>query len=194
MKAAKHQLKESSDFELIDLILKSGDSDLFGELYDRYANKVYRKVCGMIKDAEIGKDLTHDILVKAFLSLSEFERRSSFSTWLYRITYTKSIDYLREKQKHQQTELEENLEAESEIEKFEEAELLNLEINQLKILLDKISNDEKMILLMHYQEDMSIKEIAETLELGTSAVKMRLKRTRDKLKNLHKKLFEEELI
>ena len=83
----KIDLSSVSDEDLVEMIVSSGEMDLFGELYDRYGDKVYRKVISMLSNAEESKDVTHDILIKSFLSLSKFERKSKFSTWLYMVTY-----------------------------------------------------------------------------------------------------------
>lgn len=57
----------------------------------------------------------------------------------------------------------------------------NMRVEKLKIVLDLIAPDEKMILLLKYQDNLSIKEISEALDVGESAVKMRLKRAKEKL-------------
>ena len=61
-----------------------------------------------------------------------------------------------------------------------------LRVEKLKEALELISPDERMILLLKYQDFLSIKELAEILELGESAVKMRLKRAKEKLINVYK--------
>jgi len=76
--------KSLSDAEVIHLITQEGSRDHFELLYDRYANKVYRKCILMVNDLVIAQDLSQDIMIKAFLNLSKFEGRSSFSTWVYR--------------------------------------------------------------------------------------------------------------
>ena len=94
------QLGSLTDKDIIDKILETGETELFGELYDRYAKQsVSQKVSAWSKERALAQDLTHDILIKAFLNLSKFEFKSSFSTWLYFITYNHCIDYLRKQQK-----------------------------------------------------------------------------------------------
>ncbi len=56
-----------------------------------------------------------------------------------------------------------------------------MRVEKLKIVMDLISPDEKMIILLKYQDNLSIKELSEALEIGESAVKMRLKRAKEKL-------------
>ncbi|MDB9882843.1 RNA polymerase sigma factor [Bacteroidia bacterium] len=80
----------------------------FGELYDRYSDKVSGKCILMVKDLTIAQDLTQDILVKAFTKLNTFKGTSSFSTWLYQVAYTHCIDYIRKNKKIYKEELEED--------------------------------------------------------------------------------------
>ena len=64
--------------------------------------------------------------------------------------------------------------------------LQELQLDQLEILFRQLKGDDKIILLMRYQDSMSVKQIAATLGIGESAVKMRLKRSRDRLAELLK--------
>ncbi len=181
-------IKKCSDEELIALILESGAMELFSELYDRYGNKVYRKVISMVKDLEMSKDLTQEILVKAFLSLAKFEGKSKFSTWIYMVTYNYCIDFLRKKKRklERETDLnEKTTEDYGEYEEESEHEILEMELDRLSRLLEMIPTEDKTMLLMYYQDEMSVKELQGYFDLGASAVKMRLSRTRKKLKNLY---------
>lgn len=171
--------------------MASGSTILFGELYDRYANKVFRKCISMVKHTEDAQDLAHDILVKAFLHIANFAGNSSFSTWIYAITYNQCIDFLRNKQKLKITTTENEylpeLSDESDTGDVSGKELFEIEFALLKQLMHELSEDDRAILLMKYQDDMSIEDIQQVLSLNSSAVKMRLKRARDRLRIMHQK-------
>ena len=62
---ASKSLKDYSDMELISAVLETGDNEYFGEIYDRYSDKVYGKCILMVKDLTLAQNLTQDILVKA---------------------------------------------------------------------------------------------------------------------------------
>lgn len=184
---AQHKLKDLTDLELISGALQSGHNIFFGELYDRYSDKVYGKCILMVKDLNIAQDLTQDVLVKAFTKLNTFKGKSSFSTWLYQVTYTHCIDYIR-KHKNIYTEelVEENYEelqgSDAGIDDIHEKILLEMKINHVKQILGELKAEERSLILMKYQDNMSIAELSETLKLGQSAIKMKLKRTRDKIR------------
>ncbi len=178
-----------SDHEIIQQILQSGKTAYFAELYDRYANKVYRKCISMLKNKEDAQDLSHDILVKAFLKISSFEGNSSFSTWIYAITYNKCIDFLRKKQKNRVVvydDINESLDIEVEDE-VENKKIFEIEVERLMELLHELNEDDRAIILMKYQDEMSIEEIRTALSLSPSAAKMRLKRARDRLRKIYDK-------
>lgn len=92
---ASKSLKDYSDMELISAVLETGDNEYFGEIYDRYSDKVYGKCILMVKDLTLAQDLTQDIFVKAFTKLNTFQVKSSFGTWPYQVTYTHCMDYIR---------------------------------------------------------------------------------------------------
>lgn len=173
-----------SDEELVSKIVEKNDTHLFAILYDRYAAVVYNKCYGFSKSKEEAQDLTHDVFIRLFVKLRTFKGRSKFSTWLYSFTYNFCVNYVqrnKEKKKEKVTIITDNIKEDSNEDEIEDAALFELKADKLAKALEKIAVSEKTILLMKYQDDMSIKEISEALELGGSAVKMRLKRAKEKV-------------
>lgn len=171
------------------IIVEKHQHEAFGILYDRYSEKVYHKCISFVKDLDLAQDLAHDVFLKTFMNLSKFKHQSKFSTWLYSLTYNFCIDYLRKNNK-MRMESEDSLVniADSDDEK-NERELLNMEAQRLKYVLDHIPSRDKMILLMKYQDDLSVKDIKEALEVNESAVKMRVKRARAKAVEVYNQQF-----
>ncbi|MGB0851437.1 MAG: RNA polymerase sigma factor [Bacteroidia bacterium] len=186
-KSAK-ALSKYSDKELISAVLASGDNVYFGELYDRYSDKVYGKCILMVKDLTIAQDLAQDILVKAFTKLNTFKGTSSFSTWLYQVTYTHCIDYIRRNKKIYKEELEEDkyVELQSEdpgLDEVHDKVILEMKIESVQQILGELKAEERSLILMKYQDNMSIAELSEMFDVSDSAIKMKLKRTRDKVRD-----------
>ena len=164
----------------------------FGLLYDRYVEKVYHKCISFVKEETLAQDLAHDIFLKTFMNLAKFNHKSKFSTWLYSLTYNFCIDFVRKnnKVKYQSEEgLEEIPDSEDE---KNERDLMNMEAKRLAVALDQINPDEKAILLMKYQDEMSIVDLSEALQISESAVKMRIKRSRAKVVEKYNKIFSNE--
>lgn len=155
-------------------------------LYSRYADKVYRKCYSFVKDEAAAEDLAHDVFIKVLLNLNSFSGRSKFSSWLYSVTYNFCIDYLRRKQRHHIESIDNDSSTPINLADIDTVEdLSHIKSDRLKLLLEKVKTEEKMILLMKYADSMSIKEIQEALNLSESAVKMRIKRAKEKVLDLY---------
>ncbi len=186
LKTEKKENNTLEDKEIINLIVKKGKRELLEVLYDRYSDKVFYKCVSLSKNRETAKDLAHDIMVKIFLNLSKYKGQSKFSMWVYSITYNHCMDYLRKnkKIKTESFESHEYKEISDDNEDLNQKILTELRLNQLEKLFELLDPEEKIILLMRYQDGMRIKKIAQTLSLNEGAVKMRLKRTRERLAKL----------
>ncbi|MCE7056099.1 sigma-70 family RNA polymerase sigma factor [Algoriphagus sp. AGSA1] len=169
-----------SDEELVHKILKTRESTYYGILYDRYADKIYNRCLRFIPIKAEAQDLTHDLFIKLYYKLSTYEGRSTFSTWLYSFTYNFCLNHLNRKHKVKQ-EKEQVLNEQLEVEDIKDDEILALKSEKLKVALDQIDPNDKLLLLMKYQDDFSVKEIADSLQLGESAVKMRINRAKKKV-------------
>jgi len=147
----------------------------------------------MVNNEMDAQDLAQSILLKAFLNISKFEGRSSFSTWIYAITYNSCINFIKSKRRkdHITDEFDEKHDKtiENMDEEIENKKLFEVELDQLKLLLEKIKPEDKMLLLMKYQDNLSIEQIAKELDLTNSAVKMRLLRARGRVQKLREKYF-----
>jgi len=186
--ASKIKYKQKSDEEIVLLILNSGNQELFGILYLRYFKKVRDKCFSFLKDAKLSEEFANDILTKAYEKIPGFKGNSSFSSWLYSITYNYCIDYLRAKKKLHYPDWNSNNEIpeiidESETD-FEEASYENL-----LTIFELIHPEEKVLLLMKYQDNLPIKQIAKTLRISEDAVKMRLKRARSRVIYMYNQKF-----
>ena len=179
-----HAMKNYSDEELVRLYVETQRNTYFEELYERYSDKVFRKCLSFVKDRAKAEDFTHDIFIKLIVKIGSFKETSRFSTWLFSITYNFCMDQLRSNKKAPETELDEDMDLANEYE-ADELEEVEMEAVRLRQALDKIAPDERTIVLMKYQDDFSIKEIADVFNITESAVKMRLKRTREKLKKYY---------
>jgi RNA polymerase sigma-70 factor (ECF subfamily) len=182
------EIRQLTDEQLIVLILKDGKKELFSVLYSRYFLKVQDKCFSFLKNKPQAEEFANDILSKAFEKLDSFKGKSQFSSWLYSLSYNAIIDYLRKKKQlhypnwNQTNELPEIIDE-------SESEAQQPSYEQLLEIFEKIHPEEKALLLMKYQDALSLKEIAGSLSISEDAVKMRLKRARSRVIYLHLKLF-----
>jgi RNA polymerase sigma-70 factor (ECF subfamily) len=186
------QIQSLSDSEIIREYLRTQRSDYFSILYRKYADKVYRKCFALLKDQGKAEDATQEIFVKVMMSLANFNEKAQFSTWVYSITYNFCIDIIRKEKKSKNLFVDDIERAPDVADEIPDEFLLSMEIKRLRIILDKIPADDHAILLMKYQDDMSIKEIADALNKTESAVKMKIKRAKEKSQYIYHELFKEE--
>jgi len=140
----------------------------------------------MLGGAEAADDAAQEIFLKAFESLGKFQRESSFSTWIYRITSNHCTDILRKRSRQRTESWDALLEREGErIEKLfsspgpDPLSFANTDL--LAKLLAFLPEESRTMLLLREIEGLSYQEISETLQCSVDAVKARLKRTRQEL-------------
>lgn len=179
-------LEKITDQELIKGVLNN-DTEAIGELYSRYYKKVFQKCLSIVKDHDEAFDLAQEAIMKAFDKLSSFRGESSFSTWLYIITHRYCLEALRKRNKR----IVINSDS-----RFEEASGHLIEINDDSVdrnemenimftLINKLPETEKELLLMKYSKGESIDSLQAMYHISSSAVKMRLKRSKEKLNQLY---------
>ena len=179
-----------SDEELVKQIVADNDPMLFGKLYDRYAKLVYNKCYGFAKSEDEAEDLTQDVFLQLFIKLRTFKGKSKFSTWLYSFTYNFCVNYVnRNKQRKIRDKSVQVENSEHKLtEEVPDESLFEMKADKLKKCLEIISAEERSILLLKYQDGASIKELVNLLDIGESAVKMRLKRAKERLLEIYNTL------
>ena len=182
---------ELADAEVIENFLESGDKKYLSVLYQRYAEDVYRKCVAMVKNDETAKDLTHDIFLRAFLKIADLKDKNSFKYWIKTIAYNFCINHLNLRKSIKTDRIEDEARIIDDNSESQEKILQEMNLEQLEILLERLPDTDRLILLMRYQDDLSIKEIQEALSIGASAAKMRLKRAKEKLAELFQQYKEE---
>ena len=184
-------VKSLSDEDLVFKIVETNNAQLFAVLYDRFSKVVYNKCYGFSKNKEEAEDLTHDVFIRLFVKIKTFKGNSKFSTWLYSFTYNFCVNYVQRndhKKKERVTVVTDNIKEDDVSQEIDDLTLFELKSEKLAKALTLIDPTEKMILLMKYQDDMTIKEIQDFLKIGESAVKMRIKRAKQKVVRTYEEL------
>ncbi len=180
-----------TDEELVQKIVANNNALLFGVLYDRYSKMVYNKCYGFSKSKDEAEDLTQDVFLMLFVKLASFKGKSKFSTWLYSFTYNFCVNYVNRNKQRKMSDNSIPMDtAEYKLTEDEvpDESIYELKASKLEKALNLISAEDKSILLLKYQDGASIKELSEVLELGESAIKMRLKRAKAKLLEIYNTL------
>ena len=168
---------------------QAGEEAAFREIVDRYQSKVFSIIHGIVRQRNDVEDIAQQVFAKVFLSLKSFDFRSSLITWIYKITVNECFDYLR-KRKVRKLVYESDL-SEDEVRRVENTEpnidrqapadaTLARRDYVLK-LLTRVSEEERMLLMMKEVEGFSVEELAEQTGMNENTIKVKLFRARQKL-------------
>ena len=188
-------LRDETDEELVGRVKRAGPGDLraFDVLVQRHQAKVMtncRYISGSVADAP---DLSQEVFVKAYFGLARFEERSSFGTWIQRIKTNHCINHLKKKRRTMvdvddptvaaEVPLSVDPSAPANIDRMVSREMI-------RTVLDDMGDTLRVPLVMRDMDGFSYQEIADHLEIGLSAVKMRILRARQEFRNKYAELHE----
>jgi len=188
-------MQQQTDQALITAVL-DGNSAAYAELVNRHKRFVFTMALKFSKNREDAEEIAQDCFVKAYRSLGTFKNTSKFSTWLYTITYTTAMSFLRKKriatysiddeENHLQLENPISSYQANDIEKKSKYVYLNLAISQLL-------PDDAAIITLFYQSEQSLDEIGQVLNMESNTVKVKLHRARLRLKEKLEYLLKDEV-
>lgn len=184
-----------TDLVLINSIL-TGNTANYAVLVKRHQRFVFTLALRFAKNREDAEEIAQDCFVKAYKALGTFKQTSKFSTWLYTITYTTAMTYLRKKkidassinddeQALQIANKDDSFNADT-IEKKSTYKYLNAAINMLL-------PDDAAIITLFYKGEQSLEEIGLALAMEPNTVKVKLHRARHRLKEKLQLLLKEEV-
>jgi len=178
----------ADDRELVRRAQKE-DKEAFEELIRRHTNRVFAVASGILHRREDVEDISQQVFVKAYFSLTRFDQRAAFSTWLYKITVNECWDLLR-KRKVRPLVYEADLSEEQakQIVASDQGAPDRPDISQtlqarqqVALLLEGLDERDRTMLILKEVEGFAIEEIAELLDLNSNTVKVRLFRARKKI-------------
>ncbi|HUU43998.1 MAG TPA: RNA polymerase sigma factor [Planctomycetota bacterium] len=184
-----------SDEELVSRVVK-GEKDPFRELFDRYRTRAYRVAYRFLGTHDDAMDAVQESFIKAYRSMSGFEGRSQFRTWLMRIVTNTCLDRRRGRSAHSAAplsdEIVETTAIESQPHRRRETPMEGMEYAELRDALHKalehLSDAHRTAFVLHTEEGLTYREIAETLDINEGTVMSRIYHAR---KNLQKILSNE---
>ncbi len=183
------------DNEIISRVLR-GEKDAYAELVNRYQGYVFTLVLRMIKSREDAEEIAQDVFIKAYKALADFRGESKFSTWLYTITNTTCITFLRKKRLEMHSldnegvfEVADSKDSGFRANVIEQKSRVSM-VNQAIAML---SPDDAEIITLFYKAEQNLEEIARILRIEVNNAKVRLHRARGRLKEKMEKHFAEEV-
>ena len=149
---------------------QQGDKESIAELYRRHVDVVYRYVWARVRDEAVAEDLTAQVFLKALEGLPTYSPTGKpFLAWLYRIAYARVVDYWRKQDRRAEVALDEALPAgEPPPSAFLEAEA---DWVSAMDLVARLTDDQQDVLMLRFIGEMSLAQVAETLEKTVGATK-----------------------
>lgn len=164
----------SSNVENLVEKSKQGDTAAFGDLYEIYSTDMFRFAYYYTGSEAVAEDCVSEAVLIAFRKIGELRNISSFKSWLFRILRNCCSSSFRKSSKETLTE-----ETGSSVHSFEKESDDRL---SLRNALMKLSDDEREILILHYCNGYTSREISMMLTLNENTVRSRLSRSTEKLK------------
>ena len=173
--------------------LKQGDEVAFKAIVDAWQDMVYNTAISIVQNAEDAEDIAQEVFVQVYQSVSSFKGDSKFSTWLYRITITKSLDHQRRKKRKKRFAIVRSLFGED-----REVDIHPPDFNHPGVALDKkedastlfrainlLPENQRVAFTLHKVEGLSYQEVSEVMETTVSSVESLMHRAKINLrKNL----------
>lgn len=171
---------------------QSGDPDAFRLLVERYQGRVFSIAHSLVRLRADVEDIAQQVFTKVYFAIQNFDFRCALITWIYRITVNECYDHLRRNRSRKLFCISEISEAECR--ELERAPALGLapdrqaELSQIvSLLLEKVSPEERVLLLMKEVEGYSIQDLARIFGWNQNTVKVKLFRARRRLAQVARK-------
>jgi len=175
-------MKYQDDNHYIDRVL-GGDVSAYALLVSKHKNLVFSIALKILNNREDAEEIAQDCFLKAFQALKTFEKKSKFSTWLYRIVYNAAISKTRKKR----LELVpmDNYVIHNYSEDDVAGNVDDIDPEEQKVMIERamerLSDDENLLITLFYKGENSIEDISNITGLSMSNVKVRLHRIRKKM-------------
>ncbi len=175
---------------------KKGDRAAYRELVERYQKRVYGILYGMLHSREDAMELSQDVFIKVYQRIGEFEEKSSFYTWVYRIAVNLAIDFRRREWKKTHTEYDDTVSDEGVDDGVFQRDRRNPEqLHQdrelggaIEAALADLPEEQRAVMVLREVEGLSYEQMAETLGVPIGTIMSRLFYARKKLQTALKDL------
>lgn len=169
--------------------LRAGESAAYEKLVSDYRQRIFSTCYSFLKDRDLAEDQTQEVFISIFNSIRQFQEQSSLSTWIYRISISSCLDYLRAQQRHKRKStgilsifsVQDTLPAHNQMNPYQHLE--NKEYAKtIASALDKMPDKYKTAFVLKYMDALPQKEIAEIMEITEKAVEGILSRAKTTLR------------
>jgi RNA polymerase sigma-70 factor (ECF subfamily) len=175
--------QDASD-EALMLAYAAGDMAAFGQLYARHRGKLYRYLLRQLRDNALADECFQDVWQRVIAARSGWKPDAGFATWLYTIAHHRLGDHWRSL-KHRPAAPADADERTARVADPDTPERVLSEFErrrQLQLALDDLPEEQREVLLLRLEQELTLEEIAEVTGVGRETVKSRLRYAMDKLR------------
>lgn len=183
--------------ELLIERIKQGETAAYNDMVDRYWDRIFARVHGLLKNKQDAEEVTQDAFIRAHRGLENFRGDASFSTWLYQIATNLAHNrywYWFRRKRDQSISLDQPIGAEGDMtlenvmpaegESPAEAAVTQEFMDRVTECMSGLNDKHREVLLLRNVHNLSYEEIAGQLEISVGTVKSRIARARESLREL----------
>src|ERR1700724_817182 len=168
---------------------QAGEEAAFREIVEKYQSKVFSIIHGIVRQRNDVEDIAQQVFAKVYVSIRNFDFRSSLITWIYKITVNECFDYLRKKKVRKlvyESDLSEDEarrveNTEPPVDRQAPADETLARRDYVLKLLSRVSEEERSLLMLKEVEGHSVEELAGMTGMNENTIKVKLFRARQKL-------------
>ncbi|HEY5408429.1 MAG TPA: RNA polymerase sigma factor [Ginsengibacter sp.] len=183
--------------ELIAL-LKKKDREAFKTIVEAWQSTVYNTAMGLLQNAQDAEDTAQEVFIQVYESISSFKEESKFSTWLYKITVSKSLDHIRKKKRKKRFAFIQSLYGKNDDLMIDPPDFFHPGVSMenkenaavLFKAIEKLPVNQKSAFVLNKIENLSYREIGDIMKLSDSAVDALLQRAKRNLQINLKEYYE----
>ncbi|MBI5085754.1 MAG: sigma-70 family RNA polymerase sigma factor [Acidobacteria bacterium] len=178
--------RKSEEADLVRRV-QAKDELAFREIVDRYQSKVFSIIFGILRNRNDAEDIAQQVFTKVYFSIHNFDFRSSFLTWVYKITVNECYDYLRKKKVRKlvyESDFSEDDAVSMERSEPDGQPMFDATLAQRDLvmkLLSKVSAEDRNLMMLKEVEGHSVEELSAMTGMNENTIKVKLFRARQKL-------------
>jgi len=170
--------------------LKNGEEEAFRYLVDQYQDKVYNTCISFVKNPDDADDLTQEVFIEVYNSIHKFKEESKLSTWIYRISVNKSLQYLRKMKRKKRFGFLIGIGDEGKLNDpakldFNHPGIMAENKEKAAILfqaIEKLPENQRIAFTLHKLEDLSYDQISGIMQKSLSSIESLMHRAKVNLK------------
>ncbi len=170
------------DRELVNKVIRSGDTKSFSVIVSRYSAMVYAKALGLVRREELAAEITQQTFIKSYQNL-EFWSGQSLGPWLSAIAAHTSLNILEKEKRRRAKSIDQIAETEAAAEGNYSEEHENM-LSKMEKAMEKLPEDDRRLIELHYYNKLPTKDIANKTGMSQANVLVKLHRIRERLKKI----------